>query len=90
MVVGGARLQQLLRAGEARYVMSLGGGSYVDAARTGNLARLINHSCSPNCAVQKWEDAATGEVRCLGTGPARPPWISAVAGCPALLMPLLG
>jgi len=33
-----------------------------DHAIMGGLARFINHSCSPNCGVEKWE--VNGEERC--------------------------
>lgn len=43
------------------YVLQLDAGRYVDASRIGSDARFINHSCAPNCVVQKW--LVTGEVR---------------------------
>ena len=46
-----------------QYVMDLGGGLMVDATRKGNVSRLINHSCEPNCVVEKW---AVGGVARLG------------------------
>jgi histone-lysine N-methyltransferase SETD2 len=36
------------------YFMSLSKGEFVDATKKGNLARFCNHSCSPNCYVDKW------------------------------------
>ena len=36
------------------YMMNLGDGLTVDARKKGNLARFINHSCDPNCGVEKW------------------------------------
>ncbi len=45
------------------YMMALGPGRIIDAARKGNLVRFVNSSCEPNCEAQKWTDAASGEVR---------------------------
>lgn len=36
------------------YFMSLNKGEFVDATKKGNLGRFCNHSCSPNCYVDKW------------------------------------
>lgn len=45
-----------------RYMMVLSGGEVIDATRMGGYARFINHSCEPNCGVEKWE--VGGEERC--------------------------
>jgi SET domain len=39
---------------DRRYVVDLGYGLFVDAARVGGLARYINHSCEPNCGFFRW------------------------------------
>ncbi|KAI9502799.1 hypothetical protein BX070DRAFT_225627 [Coemansia spiralis] len=36
------------------YFMSIGNGKIIDATRKGCIARFINHSCGPNCVLQKW------------------------------------
>ncbi|KAF2261669.1 hypothetical protein CC78DRAFT_345430 [Lojkania enalia] len=37
------------------YFMSLSRSEFVDATKKGNLGRFCNHSCNPNCTVDKWE-----------------------------------
>jgi [histone H3]-lysine36 N-trimethyltransferase len=36
------------------YFMSLAKNEFVDATKKGNLGRFCNHSCRPNCYVDKW------------------------------------
>ena len=36
------------------YCVHLDGGIVIDGYRMGNISRLINHSCQPNCEMQKW------------------------------------
>ena len=35
------------------YIMQLENGFYVDGKKKGNLSRFINHSCDPNCELQR-------------------------------------
>lgn len=45
------------------YMMEMSNGLIIDARMKGNVARLLNSSCNPNCITQKWRDALTGEIR---------------------------
>lgn len=46
---------------ENYYFLSLDNCLYIDSGRRGNEARFINHSCHPNCDLQKW--SVNGETR---------------------------
>ncbi|KAF1786164.1 SET domain [Phytophthora cactorum] len=35
--------------------MSVGGTEVIDARYNGKMARFANHSCRPNCVVERWE-----------------------------------
>lgn len=62
------RLNRIAKGGTVMvgaYTMALDKGLYIDAYRKGNVARFINSSCSPNCVVEKWMDAAS-EISRLG------------------------
>ena len=37
------------------YIMALDNNVYIDARHRGGIARYINHSCEPNCAVHRWK-----------------------------------
>lgn len=39
---------------EHHYFMSVGHNKVIDATRKGCIARFVNHSCGPNCILQKW------------------------------------
>lgn len=55
------RMQIAKQTGEPHfYMMELAPGLIIDARKKGNVARLINSSCAPNCESQKWHDAANG------------------------------
>lgn len=45
------------------YIMILQGDEVIDATETGSRARFMNHSCAPNCEMQKWQ--VLGEL-CVG------------------------
>jgi hypothetical protein len=43
------------------YFMTIDGDEVIDATEKASLSRLVNHSCNPNCELQKW--IAPGGVR---------------------------
>ncbi|VBB86748.1 Putative histone-lysine N-methyltransferase, H3 lysine-36 specific SET2 [Podospora comata] len=51
------------------YFMSLTKSEFVDATKKGNLGRFCNHSCNPNCYVDKW---VVGEKLRMGIFAGRP------------------
>lgn len=57
------RMQVAKQTGEPHfYMMELAPGLIIDARSKGNVARLINSSCAPNCESQKWHDASNGAL----------------------------
>ena len=36
------------------YCLNIDGRTVIDGYRMGNLTRFVNHSCEPNCEMQKW------------------------------------
>lgn len=36
------------------YCLNLDSGMVIDGYRMGNISRFINHSCKPNCVMEKW------------------------------------
>ena len=36
------------------YLMNFDQNMIIDATRRGTIARLVNHSCEPNCRMEKW------------------------------------
>lgn len=50
----GERMATWYRDCEHHYALNLDAGLIIDGYRSGSVARLINHSCEPNCEMQKW------------------------------------
>jgi len=58
------RMWEARRVGEPNfYMMQISNNLVIDAREMGNMARLINSSCDPNCRAEVWTDAATLEQR---------------------------
>ncbi|ETO77296.1 hypothetical protein F444_07476 [Phytophthora nicotianae P1976] len=43
-------------------MMQTNGDAIIDATRIGGRMRFVNHSCDPNCQVEKW--SVRGQERC--------------------------
>jgi hypothetical protein len=48
------RMQTLYVNDTHHYCLNLDGGLVIDGHRMGSECRFVNHSCSPNCEIQKW------------------------------------
>lgn len=48
------RMMQQYFSHSGHYCLNLDSGMVIDSYRMGNEARFINHSCEPNCEMQKW------------------------------------
>ena len=38
---------------------------WIDETKMGGLAKFINHSCNPNCKLQKWEVSRLPRMSCF-------------------------
>ena len=45
------------------YMMEVNRNQVIDARYKGNVSRLINSACQPNCETQRWVDGGSGETR---------------------------
>jgi serine/threonine protein kinase len=61
------RMELYSAAGGHFYMMGLGRGEYLDAARYGNAMRFLNHSCSPNAKCEFWSVAAETRIAVVAT-----------------------
>uniref|UniRef100_A0A667ZRC9 Ash1 (absent, small, or homeotic)-like (Drosophila) n=1 Tax=Myripristis murdjan TaxID=586833 RepID=A0A667ZRC9_9TELE len=48
------RMMEQYFSHSGHYCLNLDSGMVIDSYRMGNEARFINHSCEPNCEMQKW------------------------------------
>ncbi|KAM3858401.1 histone-lysine N-methyltransferase ASH1L [Diretmus argenteus] len=49
-----SRMMEQYYSHSGHYCLNLDSGMVIDSYRMGNEARFINHSCEPNCEMQKW------------------------------------
>lgn len=48
------RMTERYRHDHHHYSMNIDGGMVIDGYRVANEGRFVNHSCEPNCEMQKW------------------------------------
>ncbi|XP_065200673.1 uncharacterized protein LOC135831812 isoform X2 [Planococcus citri] len=48
------RMTSLYKNDIHHYCLNLDGGLLIDSHRMGGFGRFVNHSCEPNCEMQKW------------------------------------
>ncbi|KAL3671023.1 hypothetical protein V7S43_004207 [Phytophthora oleae] len=53
---------QLYRDARHSCMMQINNDAVIDATRIGGRMRFVNHSCDPNCQVEKW--CVRGQERC--------------------------
>ncbi|XP_065143905.1 histone-lysine N-methyltransferase ASH1L [Paramisgurnus dabryanus] len=49
-----SRMMEQYFSHSGHYCLNLDSGMVIDSYRMGNEARFVNHSCEPNCEMQKW------------------------------------
>ena len=67
------RMAQDYSKSHHHYCLHLEKGVVIDGYRMGNLSRFVNHSCDPNCEMQKWNVNGTYRMalfsmRCIAPG----------------------
>jgi len=58
----GADCVQCYRGAKHAYMLQVNADKVIDATRFGGRMRFVNHSCEPNCRVEKW--SVRGQERC--------------------------
>jgi SET domain-containing protein len=48
------RMKTLYKFAKNHYFLNYGPNEVIDGYRKGTIARFANHSCNPNCRIEKW------------------------------------
>lgn len=48
------RMSTIYKANRNHYFLNYGSSEVIDGHVKGTVARYINHSCAPNCHIEKW------------------------------------
>ena len=68
----GKKRSEAYQKSTCTYMMKLGGNEVIDPTVFGNMARMINHSCDPNCETRKWRVGGEIEVGIIAVKDIRP------------------
>ena len=54
------RMETIYKNERHYYVMTYSKDEVIDGSRKGTIARFVNHSCDPNCRIEKWSVCLIG------------------------------
>ncbi len=66
------RMSTIYKANRNHYFLNYGKSEVIDGHVKGTIARYINHSCAPNCHIEKWSVDGEYQVGVFASRPIEP------------------